>query len=198
MHDRINPSRGPTSQKGFVLVASLLLLTVVTLLALSLFRSIAVDQKIGGNVREKQRAFQAAQSALQYAEFWLASGTNATSFVKSCTALIAASSTTGQVCTNALSTALGSVPVTTVPWVVGGVPIGTTYLPPGMNITTTAAAGTYWSTPTFYISLLGASADGLGQVYRIDAVGYGGSPDAIAVVESTYEIGSSTKNLALQ
>src|SRR5205807_8509264 len=41
-------------QRGMVLVTALLLLVVVTLLAVGMFRSFGLDEKIAGNVREKQ------------------------------------------------------------------------------------------------------------------------------------------------
>ena len=56
-----------------VLVSSLLLLIVVTIIALSMFRSFGIQEKIAGNMREKQRALQAAVSAEVYAEVWLQS-----------------------------------------------------------------------------------------------------------------------------
>jgi Tfp pilus assembly protein PilX len=40
---------------------------------------------------------------------------------------------------------------------------------------------------------LGAS--GTASIYQIDAVGYGGSPNSIAVVESTYMVSTATKDL---
>ena len=46
----------------------------------------------------------------------------------------------------------------------------------------------------FYISDLGADLVGNGEVYQIDAVGYGGAPDTVAVVESTYLV-QSVQNL---
>jgi len=60
-----------TRQRGLVLVSSLLLLLVVTMLALAMFRSMGLAEKISGNVREKQRALHAAVVAEQYAEWWL-------------------------------------------------------------------------------------------------------------------------------
>ncbi len=59
------------AQKGMVLVSSLLLLIVVTLIAISMFRSFGIQEKIAGNMREKQRAVQAAVSAQTFAENWL-------------------------------------------------------------------------------------------------------------------------------
>jgi len=35
---------------------------------------------------------------------------------------------------------------------------------------------------------MGASADATGEIYRINAVGYGGNPSAVAVVESTFVV----------
>src|SRR5579864_7550374 len=67
----------PPNQAGMVLISSLLLLLVVTIMALSMFRSFGMQEKIAGNVREKQRALQAANSAQQYAEWWLANQSGA-------------------------------------------------------------------------------------------------------------------------
>jgi len=67
----------PRSQRGVVLISSLLLLLVVTIMALSMFRSFGMQEKIAGNVREKQRALQSANSAQQYAEWWLANQSGA-------------------------------------------------------------------------------------------------------------------------
>ncbi len=53
-------SRSAT-QDGMVLVTTLLLLIVITLLALAMFRGAGLDNRIAGNVLDKQRALQAAQ-----------------------------------------------------------------------------------------------------------------------------------------
>jgi type IV pilus assembly protein PilX len=174
-------------QRGLVLVTTLLLLVVVTLLAIGMFRSFGLDEKIAGNMREKQLALQAAESAEYYAEYWLSSG-NGTSTI-TCSTLVAAS--VGQVCTNNLASVVANVAV--VPWMSGGNPIGVYYVPPGMNVTTTESNGSYFSRPVFYISYLGATTNS--NYYQIDAVGYGGSPNSTAVVESTYVVSTATKDL---
>src|SRR6267154_1467163 len=92
-------------QRGMVLVSSLLLLVVVTILAIGMFRSFGLDEKIAGNTREKQRALQAAVSAQQYAEWWLSVG-NAINLV-SCSGSYLV--TTGvPICTNTLQSVVGS------------------------------------------------------------------------------------------
>jgi type IV pilus assembly protein PilX len=173
-----------TRQSGMVLVTSLLLLIVVTLLAVGMFRSFGLDEKIAGNVREKHRALNAAETAEQYAEYWLVTvgGTPIT-----CAAPFVAINP-GQVCSNLLANPAQ------IPW-----PAGVNYIPSvtsAMNVTgTIGGQGAYYKNPAFYIAYLGVAPSGLGNIYQIDAVGYGGSADTAAVVEATYIVQSSTKDL---
>jgi len=166
------------SERGLVLVSSLLLLLVVTILAVAIFRNFGIEEKIAGNQREKQRALHAAESAQQYAEWWLSSGTGVTTPVV-CNAVVPFA--TGQVCANILP----SANVTNLAW-----PAGVTYAPPAMQFNTAGGANQYYQTPQFYISYLGTTADSSTSnfklLYQVDAVGYGGSQNAVAVVESTY------------
>jgi type IV pilus assembly protein PilX len=182
-------------QRGVVLVSSLLLLLVVTIMALSMFRSSGMQEKVAGNMREKQRALQAAVSAQTYAEQWLIA--NSANAPVVCNSLLSANAGLGQICSNKLWVSTPSV--TTVPWVVAGVTgVGVTYTPPTMNVAAASAASSnnYVSAPAFYISDAGASADPNvpGEIYQIDAVGYGGNSNTAAVVESTYAVYSSSSN----
>lgn len=180
-------------QRGMVLVTSLLLLIVVTILAVGLFRSFGLDEKIAGNMREKQRALNAAETAEQYAETWLSSGNGSNGI--NCTALVAAN--VGQVCSNPLQLSVPNGNVAILPWTIAGNPVGVTYLPSvltPMNVTT-PGSDYYSGTPTFYIAYVGVSPGGLGSVYQIDAAGYGGSANTAAVVESTYLVQTSVKDL---
>jgi type IV pilus assembly protein PilX len=161
-----------------VLITTLLLLVVVTLLAVAMFRSFALDERIAGNTREKGRALQAAESAEEYAEWWLTQGNGSTGIL--CNTVLASSG--AQVCANALTNP------TTVPWMSGASPVGVTYTPPNMVVTQTGAAGTYYYSPMFYITYLGPTPGATGVVYQIDALGYGGSPSTVAVVETFYQV----------
>ena len=79
--------------------------------------------------------------------------------------------------------------VTAPPLQIGGADQGVTYNPGNaLNISTTSVRETYYRVPRFYIADIGQSADATGEVYRIDAVGYGGNPTAVAVVESTFVV----------
>jgi type IV pilus assembly protein PilX len=195
--------RTRSAQRGVVLISSLLLLIVVTIIALSLFRSFGVQEKIAGNMREKQRALQAAESAETFAEIWLSNNGNVPS--TPCSLTLNANIGQGQICANQLQFIPG-VDITNPPYKVGGVPVGVSYTPSGaqnMVIGTSSVASlsnpTYFGTPTFYISDMGPSADPTipGEIYQVDAYGYGGSGTTVAVVESTYAVYTSSSNRTL-
>jgi type IV pilus assembly protein PilX len=183
------------SQRGMALVTSLLLLIIITILALSMFRSFGTQEKIAGNLREKERALHAAESAQQYGEWWLLQANNTAIGGITCpnAAPLSANAGEGQICGTAGSMSLenlfGFTGVTSpLPWPVQY----TTYLPPGMSVTpgTNGASGDppYAAVPGFYIADLGVAADGKGEAYQIDAYGFGGATATVAVVESTYEV----------
>ena len=205
--------RGRTlGQQGMALVSSMLLLTIVTILVVAMFRSFTIQEKIAGNVREKERALHAAESAEQYAEWWITQGNNAATGAVVCGAglLIANQpANEGQICSNTLAPRVGApllpslgINITQVPWTIagpGGGPVGVTFLPAGMTVSAgggyTNNGPDYFATPVFYIADVGVAADGQGEAYQIDAVGYGGSANAVAVVESTYEVAKGVSNL---
>jgi type IV pilus assembly protein PilX len=163
--------RRPASfERGMVLVTSLLLLVVVTILAVGMFRSFGIDEKIAGNTREKQLALNAAESAEQFAEWWISTGGNGNGIVVTPTCTAPVASTVGQVCSNALASA------TTLPWT-----SRVNYTLPTQGVATNFALAFQ---PAFYIQKLAPIA--LGNVYQIDAVGYGGNPNTTAVVEATF------------
>jgi type IV pilus assembly protein PilX len=152
-----------------------------------MFHGFGTEEQIAGNTREKQRAFASAVSAEQYAEWWLINGSVPPTVT--CNTLVPADQ--GQVCANALTN------YATVPWSISGSQVGVTYTPFAQSQTisgpegsnTTPAQGSYYGYPVFYITALGASPGG-GQVYQVDAYGYGGTANAVAEVESTYLVTS--------
>ena len=167
----IRRGRSASSERGMVLISSLLLLLVVTILAVGLFRGFGIDEKIAGNTREKQLALNAAESSEQFAEWWISTGANGAGLVitPSCTAP-AVAGTVGQVCANPLPN------VTTLPWTAG-----VTYTLPTWGVNTNFALA---GQPAFYIQQLAPL--NASNVYQIDAVGYGGSPNTTAIVEATF------------
>lgn len=56
------------TQKGFVLPVSMIFLIVMTMLAVTAIRKATLDEKVGGNLRSQESAFQAAEKALRFCE----------------------------------------------------------------------------------------------------------------------------------
>jgi type IV pilus assembly protein PilX len=195
------------AQRGVALVTSMLLLLIITIIALSMFRSFAVQEHVAGNLREKERALHAAESAQQYGEWWLTQGNNvAVGSVPCAVGTLSANIQQGQICTQTLVQTQGVALLTQVPipW-----PIQVTYLPPGMSVTpgVNGVNGDppYAITPAFYITDLGPAGDGQGEAYQVDAYGSGSTAltnagvavasATVAVVESTYEVQQGIHNL---
>jgi type IV pilus assembly protein PilX len=192
----------PPRERGMALITSLLLLLIITILALGMFRGFGSQERIAGNLREKARALHAAESAQQYAEWWLLQGNAAAGAVTCSAPALNANFSQGQICNQTLPTAVGLTgPQATVvkvplPW-----NIGVTYTPPNMNVTPPNTSTTvnvsnepYFAPPGFYIADLGPAADNAGEAYQIDAYGYGGAPTTVAIVESTYEVSQGVVN----
>jgi type IV pilus assembly protein PilX len=185
---RILPARA--GQRGVALVTSLLLLVIITILALSMFRSFGTQEKIAGNLREKERALHAANSALQYAEWWLLQNNNTSAGAIACTASVAATPTVGQICNQ--TPQLAGWDPTQVPY-----NVQVTYTPQNMLLVgqpLVAGNPPYFATPAFWIADRGPAADASGEAYQIDAYGYGSAASTVATVESVYEIQQGVVN----
>lgn len=181
-----------------VLITSLLLLLILTMLALSMFRNYGIQERIAGNTRDKQRARSAAISAQQFAEVWLS--TNPTPVSAGCAGIVLSTGTL-PICNAPLAN------FNNVPWTVGVTytQFTATAINGQLNVLATTnatadAAGqaaSYYAAPMFYITDLGASTSIVGgEVYQIDAVGYGATLSTVAVVESTYVIAPSSSKPA--
>lgn len=186
----------PFAQRGIALITSLLMLVIITLLALSMYRGIGLQEKIAGNTREKQRSLQTAESALQYAEWWLnwfpsQPGNSLATIIPIAPANTCSGThynanvvTNMVVCSNALTNA-----ATSLPWPGAG-----DYTPPAMTVAAgggvVSAGGdiNYAGTSALYIQYLPASSSGTTNVFQITAVGYGGSANGASVLQSTYSL----------
>lgn len=63
--------RQPTRQRGAVLVVSLIILIVITVIAAGSMRGTILEEKMAGNTRDRNLAFQAAESAAREAELYI-------------------------------------------------------------------------------------------------------------------------------
>ena len=70
-------------ERGAVLVVSLIMLLIVTMIAVSSMQGTVMEEKMAGNTRDRNLAFQTAESALREAERYLAGLVSMSSFVGS-------------------------------------------------------------------------------------------------------------------
>jgi type IV pilus assembly protein PilX len=174
------------SQRGAALVIAMLILMLLTSLGVAMFRSFGLQERIAGNTREKQHAFQAAQSALQFAEWWLTQNNAGTG--TPCTGNLAATT----VCSNAQTLAI---------FIAGQWSIGSAYTPINVNgsapmtISTSGGNGTYYASPRLYINYMGLAPSGQARVYQVTAMGNGGDVNSVAVVQSTYSVSTGIQDL---
>jgi type IV pilus assembly protein PilX len=185
------------TQRGMALLTSLLLLMVITLMAIAMFRSLGSQEKIAGNLREKDRALHSAEAAQQYGEWWLLQGNNVAIGDVACAAGVLnanLNSSIGEICAVGQN-AQAMFGDLTLPanWTTR-----TEYLPQGMSVTAGVPGANgdiaYAKVPAFYISDLGLAADGAGEAYQVAAYGFGGAIGTIAVVESVYEVQQGVVN----
>ncbi|POZ60498.1 pilus assembly PilX family protein [Chromobacterium alticapitis] len=172
-----SPQRPPSPQSGFTLIAALMILIVITIIGLALMRGVGLQGRMAGNIREKGRAFEAAQAAVDYAEWWLIQPGNASSATASCSA----AQTSLTLCSGALTS-----PTDPSTW------NGYTYALPNAGLASNAA---FYQSPQLYIQYLGLNNAGNGALYQITALGYGGNSSSIVVLQSTYTLYSGVKNL---
>lgn len=182
-----------SAMRGYVLIVGLLFLLVASLLAVAMLKSFGIQEKIAGNTREKQRAFEAAQSALRYGEWWLSQGNG--SSVSSCSGVVRVTANDWsnlKICADALPDP------TRLPWTTARVD----YLPPFMKVADNGSLGgmrggdiNYAAPPSLHIHYLGQSRDGVSKLYAITGAAHGGSTSAAVVVQGTYQVGVGIKDL---
>ena len=182
-------TRRYSPNRGIALITALILLVVITLLGVTMFRGFTAQERNAGNTREKQRAFEAAESTLRFAERWLIQGNSTAPVV--CSSLVSADTSPAQIaiCSNALTSAQSAA----VPWkvTVGGADLGYSYTPPALSVGTTGGTSSYVITPRFYISPLGVDPSGTQQLYQVTAMAQGGNSSSNAVVQSVFAVGAN-------
>lgn len=188
-----NPAES-SDESGYILVVSLVVMILLAIIALSLLGSNTIQELIAGNLSEKTRALQAANSALNYAEGWVAQNPSAGI---ACTA--GTTSTTPVVC-NITSPALGTLnPNDLTVLTSDGAAIGTVFQPTGMTVSANGGTNTVYQLPRFYIQYVGLVSDSGGTVtgtlYKITAAGYGGNANAVASVQAYYRVYSQATDV---
>lgn len=185
-------------QTGVVLMTTVLVLIILTLLALAMYRGFGAQQKIAGNTREKERAFQSAQNALEFGEAALVKkNQGGIALGVGCVAKTTVESLDDvRICTDPLTAITDPENWTT----------DSTYKPSKMTLVgSDALAGVtldgngyddikYAKAPQLYVQFLGGSSDGNYVMYSVTSSGSAGGATSRAVVKSVYSV---TANLNL-
>lgn len=174
------PHRNTNKQQGAVLVVSLIMLLVMTLIGLSAMRSTVLEEKMAGNYRDSNIAFQAAEAALRDSENDIedCSGctrnpsiSGLTNFDASCTNGLCAGWTPGGATAvwedaakvgNAVSYGLHT----------GATPPSGVAINPGYLIEGKTCMGAGWASRKV--------------CYRITSIGYGGTQNAQRLLQEVY------------
>ncbi len=163
-------------QQGVVLVVGLLLLLVMTVLGVTTIKSTILEEKMAGNLRDKDLAFQAAEAALRDGER-LVTCNNCSLDINGLTGLEMDCTTSG------LCVANGDLdPVMDLRNGIG--------LEYGAYTGDTALPSDYSTPPRFVVEGIRywpPGAPGWKVVYRITAIGYGGTSHATAIHQSVYK-----------
>jgi type IV pilus assembly protein PilX len=153
----------PRAQHGAVLVVALIMLMLLSLVALSAVRSSTMDEKMVGNTRDRNKAFQAAEAAVRH-----------------CVNQVRANPVT-------IATVAPAAPTTTPVWAVAGVWSGANSVevpflanPPHTNL---------YANPRCIVENLNQTTPptaALIKNFRITAWAVGGSSDTAVILQATY------------
>lgn len=193
---------GHRKESGFVLIAALLMLVVMTFMAVSMYRSFTAQQNMAANTKEKGRSFQMAMSTLQYAEYQLLLSGLSNVVATSCAAAPTTPSTF-TICpfdpTNASGSAMQLVGATqgAPAQITNGVKYDPSLDDTSIQYSKSGGAGLYYDHPQYFVVYLGTDPRSSCQakIYQITALGYGGTSGTVSVVQSTYELTPTVCNL---
>ncbi len=182
------------NQKGFILIVSLVFLVIMTLLALAMFSGFTQDETISSNQREKSRANDAAQSALNNAESWMNSSSSVAAILTANTSGVACTGTytlaTMQVCNQPLSAASAVLPLQ---WpstaTVSAVPQSLVFAAGGI-------ANSYAEQPQVYVAYLqNNNTNPPSALIQVTASAQGGNSTATSIVQAVYQVTAASRNI---
>lgn len=162
-------------QHGAVLITSIILLLIMTLIGLTGMQVTTLEEKMAGNMRDRNLAFQSAESALRAAETVLSQATLPTFYNDGTNGLYTQSST-ASILSNLTDSAS---------WAAAN---KVTYT--GANLANIAASPEYIIQQLPSVDGGGSSLDGSAfsttDFFQITARGTGGTTSAVVVVQSVY------------
>jgi type IV pilus assembly protein PilX len=177
-------ARMPHRQKGFVLIMALVFLALLTIIGVTAMSTTSLEEKMAGNMKDRNLAFQAAETALLAAERWYETQTTKPVFPDTANGLYVTDSTSAVSNWDAVNWSTNVVTFPCTP-------------------TTTSSCGSgvtkVNSQPKYIIEDLGELPEEKGSIVsptdykgkgstlaRITARGTGGTDAAVSMVQSTY------------
>lgn len=180
------PISTPARQRGVALVLALVFLVLLTIIGITALNTTSLEEKMANNVKDRNLAFQSAESALTLAEYWLYTQIGKPVFPSNSSGLY--SPVTSD--TNA-----------TPNWETSGIWDGSNVVtyPNTPSATGSGTLGKVNTQPKYIIEDMGETAETSGSlvmssgykgkgttVLRITARGSGGTDAAVVMVQSAY------------
>lgn len=185
----VRSSTGQRTQGGFVLIASLIIMVILTLIAVAMFRGGGLQEKIAGNLREKQRAFDIAQNTLTFGQNWISANAPVPIACANAAASNSGVANTPVVCTQ---TSVYPASTDTLMADLQSETAGTPYTPGGNAALDISQNGgrlnTIYALPRLFIQNIGQQAGTGNTLYRLTAIAWGGNDSAVAIVQSIYAL----------
>ena len=185
-----------------MLIASMLMLIILAFMAVELYHNFTVQQNMSSNTKEKGRAFQMAQSTLQYAEYQLLNSGLLIEPISSCSAPPSSSSVL-TICNIQSGGVAWANPTSSTPVAMtNGMTFNPTTVDPSFNLTfssTGSGQSNYFQLPQYFVEYLGNGLSSTcpstpSQLYLNTALAYGGTGGTVAVVQSTYQLQTTVCN----
>jgi type IV pilus assembly protein PilX len=177
-------ARMPDRQKGFVLIMALVFLALLTIIGVTAMSTTSLEEKMAGNMKDRNLAFQAAETALLAAERWYEIQTTKPVFPDTANGLYVTDSTSAVSNWDAVNWSTSIVTFPCTPTTTSGCGSGV------------AKVNTQ---PKYIIEDLGELPEEKGSIVsptdykgkgstiaRITARGTGGTDAAVSMVQSTY------------
>ncbi|WP_018144619.1 MULTISPECIES: PilX N-terminal domain-containing pilus assembly protein [unclassified Thioalkalivibrio] len=166
-HPRIGVICPTSRQRGSALIVALVMLLLMTLIGVTAMQTTILQERMAGNTRDRQMAFEAAEAALREGESFLSNPSSTAGFLDPAEP--------------------GDPPVwDTVDWL-GSSATSVTFSQTGTELV---------RNPAYIIEELGIASDELNlaadepapetRMYRITATGWGGSEGAIVRLQTSY------------
>jgi type IV pilus assembly protein PilX len=177
-------ARMPDPQKGFVLIMALVFLALLTIIGVTAMSTTSLEEKMAGNMKDRNLAFQAAETALLAAERWYETQTTKPVFPDTAKGLYVTDSTSAVWNWDAVNWSTNVVTYPCTP-----------------TITSSCGSGVAKinTQPKYIIEDLGELPEEKGSIVsptdykgkgstiaRITARGTGGTDAAVSMVQSTY------------